>query len=194
MSKRSATSTPQPEAKRAARMRQVLAKAIAASLDSFGEEEMRGCFQKLLKERPELEAGLLEWRSKLLARVQGGLERRFAAVCAERGVGAKLLLLEQLMRDADGDPDLAAERVVEPLPDGVRARDALRALRVAAKEREKARLVAAAEAQERENDALEREARAHAAQTDIGRHPAVATLRDAVKQAHASSVGGEPEG
>ena len=39
MSKRSATSTPQPEAKRAARMRQVLAKAIAASLDSFGEEE-----------------------------------------------------------------------------------------------------------------------------------------------------------
>ena len=26
------------------------------------------------KERPELEAGLLEWRSKLLARVQGGLD------------------------------------------------------------------------------------------------------------------------
>ena len=66
------------EAKRAARMRQVLAKAIAASLDSFGEEEMRLCFQKLLRDRPDLEPALLEWRTKLLASVKGGLERRFA--------------------------------------------------------------------------------------------------------------------
>ena len=165
------------------------------ALASFGEEEMRLCFQKLLRDRPDgsssgrCSSGARRSCSRLRPGRPRAPLRRGARASAASARSCCCSSSSCATRTAS--PDLAAERVVEPLPADVSARDALTALRVAAKEREKARLVAAAEAQERENDALEREARAHAAQTDVGRHPAVAELRDAVKQAHAR-IGSEP--
>lgn len=108
------------EAKRMSRMRQVLQKAIATSVDSFGvrarvprlvnvpcdpralldttprrpprrttartrriqDDEMRECYASLLRECPELDGLLVEWREKVRVRTRNVDRRSSAALVA----------------------------------------------------------------------------------------------------------------